>query len=53
MMHAVDRIGRDYNKMGMLSNTWTDASIEQFEIKAIYIKNQFFEYEMFGHMVGT
>ena len=52
-MHSLDSGGRNYNKMGVLNKTWSKASIEQFDIKADYIKIQFSQYVLHGHKVCT
>ena len=53
MMHAVDTNGRQYNKAGVYDQWWTDASIDQFDDKAEFIRQQFSQYRVMGILVSS
>ena len=53
MMHALDEGGRTYNKKGVLGRWWTEASIEQYNIRAEQIRKQFSRYTIYGQKVSN
>ena len=53
MMHALDAIGRNVNKMGIYIPLWTGDSIFMYNIKEDSIRRQFSQYKLFGHSVSN
>ena len=52
MMHALDSVGRQFNKNGIEGRWWSRASEEQYNITVDKLRKQFSRYTLFDHAVS-
>ena len=56
MMHAIDEYGQVINEKGINAPHgywWTNASIEQYDLRADYIRKQFSQYSIYENKVSN